>query len=187
MRRTWMAAAMAGLALSGCGKGGNSTAAKTAAAVPAPASAPAAARPVRKAGLWEQTTEFGQVKQASRICLDAATDAEMGLQAKPADSPCSQSEVKPVAGGWEFAATCDLGEAGKMVSHGVATGDFGSAYRVEVESTTTGAAAPQMNGVRKFAIAAKWLGPCPADMKPGDIVLAGGMRITPGGAAGKGR
>jgi hypothetical protein len=177
------AAAALGLAAAGCGKGTTETR-QVVRAAPGATGLPAAVpHPVRRPGLWAQTTQFGGVTQTSRICLDAAMDAKMGLQAKPADTPCAQAAVTPVAGGgWAFSSTCGMGEAGTMVSHGVASGDLTAHYRVDVETTTTGSAAPQMNGTRKFSIDARWLGPCPADMKPGDVMLANGMRIAAGGA-----
>ena len=45
-------------------------------------------------------------------------------------------------------------------------------------STTTGGPLPQANGVHKIAIEATWQGPCPADMKPGDMEMPGGMKIN---------
>lgn len=195
VRIGWMAAAALGaLSLAACGKktaetspapAAGQTRAQAAATRPSAPTAPAAAaRPKRKAGLWEQTVEFGKMSQTSRICLDEATDEKMGLEGRPGSNPCSENKVtgRP-GGGFEFASVCDLGEGGKVASHGVASGDFGSAYKVEVESTTTGAAAAQMNGVRKFSVVARWRGPCPAGMAPGEIELPGGMRINPAGVA----
>lgn len=186
----WMTAAALGvLSLAACGKksgetgAASNTTAGPAAAAPAATSAPAvsaeAMRPKRKAGLWEQTVNLGKMKQVSRICLDPATDEKLGLEGNRGPNPCSENKVTPKAGGYEFSSVCDMGEGGKMTTRGEATGDFGSKYRVDMESTTTGASAPEMNGVRKFSIEAEWKGPCPADMKPGDIALPGGMKINP--------
>ena len=46
------------------------------------------------------------------------------------------------------------------------------------ENTVSGASARHMNGVHAMTIEATWKGPCPADLKPGDMVLPGGMKIN---------
>ena len=40
------------------------------------------------------------------------------------------------------------------------------------------AGAPQMNGEHAMTLEATWKGPCPADFKPGDMELPGGMKIN---------
>ena len=59
-------------------------------------------------------------------------------------------------------------EAGARYSH----------YKVDVTSTTAGGPMPQANGVHKISIEATWQGPYPADMKPGDMEMPGGMKIN---------
>jgi hypothetical protein len=81
-------------------------------------------------------------------------------------------------GSMSFSSSCDMGASGHTVTKGVATGDFATGYQMQAETTTTGAAAPQMNGVHKMTVEAAWKGPCPADMKPGDMELPGGMKIN---------
>jgi len=71
-----------------------------------------------------------------------------------------------------------MGDGGKVVSDGEATGDFGSHYKVNVTSVTSGSSFAQSNGTHKIAIEADWKGPCPAGMKGGDIEMPGGMRIN---------
>ena len=65
--------------------------------------------------------------------------------------------------------------AGKPV---ILMGDFNSRYLIQAESSTVGAEAPQMNGTRKMTIEAAWQGACPSDFKPGDMEIAGGVRIN---------
>jgi len=178
-RTVWATVGAAALlALAGCGKQKAAEGGKAPAQAQATAPAPAQ-MPQRKAGLWEQTVHNGQMNQTTRICLDAATEAKLGIEGTPkGPNPCTQSAVTRTPGGWEFSSSCDMGEMGKMTTHGVASGDFGSSYQVDVDSTTTGAQAPEMNGRHRFSIAAKWLGPCPAGMAGGDMELAG-VRINP--------
>ena len=61
----------------------------------------------------------------------------------------------------------------------MSTKDGTYGYKMEITSTTSGAAMAQANGTHKMAMEAKWEGPCPANMKVGDIQLPGGMTINP--------
>jgi hypothetical protein len=187
-RAIWISAAMA-LALVGCSK--KTTTKETEVtqvdkAMPsASASAtPPAAPPERKAGLWEQTMSSDRINQTTRVCLDKSVQDKLSWTGQQAGkSGCEKSSVTPrVGGGWEFNSVCDLGAGGRVVSHGVACGDFGDHYSVEIDSTTTGAAMPQANGDHKMKLEASWKGPCPADMKPGDMELPGGMKLNMAGA-----
>ena len=178
-RLGWMAAAgLSALALAGCQKTTEGAKAPAANAPPAAsqaaANAPAAA-PRRKPGLWQMSMSSEGVRQASAICVDADTDAKLGLAGqKPGANPCRENRITPrPGGGYDMESVCDLGEAGKMTAHGTLTGDLNAGYKVEMQSTTTGAAAPQMNGVRRIEMDAVWKGPCPAGVKPGDMQVAG--------------
>ncbi|WP_297697244.1 DUF3617 family protein [Phenylobacterium sp.] len=181
-RLGWMAAAgLSALALAGCQKKTTTTAETTTAqaigpgaAAPAAPAAPAAA-PRRKAGLWQMSMSSEGVRQASTICVDADTDAKLGLAGqKPGANPCHENKITPrPGGGYDMESVCDLGDAGKMTTHGTLTGDLNGSYKVAMETTTTGSAAPQMNGTRKIEMDAVWKGPCPAGMKPGDMQVAG--------------
>jgi hypothetical protein len=57
-------------------------------------------------------------------------------------------------------------------SHAVVTGSFDSAYTMTVASKSD--VGPGIN----MTIAAKWLGPCQADQKPGDLILPGGIKMN---------
>jgi hypothetical protein len=177
-------------ALGGCSKkaGSDQTVNVT---IGKPAAAPAAsgAMPERKAGLWEQTMSSDRIHQTSKICIDKATGAKMNLSGQQMGrSNCETSKVTGrLGGGWEFNSSCDLGAGGHVVTHGVASGDMGDHYTVDIDSTTTGSSMPQANGVHKMKLEMAYKGACPEGMKPGDIELAGGMRFNPAdAAAGKG-
>ena len=74
------------------------------------------------------------------------------------------------------------------------SGDFNSAYTVKVESKQEGGQSmpgmPPGAGAMKMTIDAKWLGPCAAGQKPGDMIMSNGMKMNvrdmpmgaPGGA-----
>jgi hypothetical protein len=178
MRRT-VVITMGMLALAGCQKKpGDAASAAGEAAKPAAASAPAALG-MRKAGLWSQTVQTEGVTQTMKMCLDAASLEEAQYSGSQATKDsCSEQKVTPTPGGWSFHSVCNMGQGGTTISDGTATGN-GDAYKMDITSTTSGAAMAQANGTRKMALEAKWEGPCPANMKVGDIQLPGGMTINP--------
>jgi hypothetical protein len=183
MKRAVLVSGMALLALGACGK-------KTDTAASAPAGP--IGLPSRKAGLWEQTlnSDRGEGKgihQTVSMCLDAAFDQKMKVWGSQAGkSNCSEEHIsRHLGGGYEFHSVCAMGESGTITSDGEATGDFGSHYTVNVTSTTAGSPMAQANGVHKMSIEASWKGPCPADMKPGDMRMAGGMTINMAGGTPK--
>ena len=167
------------VALCACDRKHEAAPTKTA-AVQAPAAQAIAAPPHRRPGLWAQTVSTAGMTQKSTLCVDAAVEAAMGWWGQQAASrPCArQSVTRGADGAWRIESQCDLGSAGMSRTTGVATGDFASAYRMDAQTITTGAAAPQMNGAHKMTLEAAWQGPCPASMKPGDITLPGGMKIN---------
>jgi hypothetical protein len=185
MKRVLVSAA-AILALAACSKKPSSAPDAATAAAPAAASAPAAARqtasmtpPERKAGLWEQKMSTAGMTQVSRICFTDAVNKKVTLWGQQGgEEMCSQQSITPTAGGWKFTSACNMGTGGTIVSSGEAKGDFGTHYTVDIKSSTTGAAAPQMNGEHAMTLEATWKGPCPADFKPGDMELPGGMKIN---------
>ena len=204
MRRIMAAAVSSSLALAGCHKpavkseGGAATASASASAVAAapgagapPGAAPAVAGPpARKPGLWSQTMASTGGHQTLKLCLDAATEKELQITGQQAAGDrCRKKAFARTAAGWSFESVCDLGQAGVVTSRGLATGDFDSHYKVEIESTTAGSSMPQANGARHMTLEAQWEGPCPAGMKPGDMRMANGMTLNVaamrGRAAGK--
>jgi hypothetical protein len=135
--------------------------------------------PERKAGLWEQKMSTAGMTQVSRICFSDEVNEKMTLWGQQGDDDmCSKKSVTPTPGGWKFSSTCNMGSGGTIVSSGEAKGDFGTHYTVDIESSTTGASAPQMNGEHAMTLEATWKGPCPAGFKPGDMELPGGMKIN---------
>jgi hypothetical protein len=189
MRRLILTCGVGVLALAACAKKTDQAASGSepaAAAATQPAATPAAP-PIRKAGLWEQTIASDRMHQTIRMCVDEAVEqkarwwrSEGGGRGK---SDCSDQRVTPrAAGGWEIHAVCQAPDGTKTVTDGVAGGDFGASYHVDLTSVTSGSPMPQANGTRKMHMDGAWKGPCPADMKPGDMQLPGGMRISTTGA-----
>jgi len=189
MKRAIGIAAVSVLALAACSKKTDTAASASASgtAATAVASAPAApqAPPSRKSGLWTQTITSDAMNrtmnQTMKMCLDAAADQKMkfwGSSQAGKSSNCTEQRVTPhLGGGWDFHSVCQMGESGTITSDGSATGDFNSHYKVEVTAVTAGSPMAQANGTHQTVIEATWVGPCPADMKPGDMDI-GGYKIN---------
>ena len=133
---------------------------------------------MRKAGLWSQAIKSDAGSQTMKMCLDAVTleEAQFAGQQMSKET-CSEHSFAPAPSGWSFKSVCDAGPGGTMSTTGTATGN-GEGYKMEMTIVTTGATMPQANGTQQMTVEARWEGPCPAGMKPGDIDLPGGMRIN---------
>src|ERR1700685_1320165 len=145
----------------------------------------AADMPARKAGLWEITTGAGNT-MAIRQCIDSATDQMMqsragagpgtGPGAGPGartPAPCSKRDVQKTGDTVTIDSACTV--AGRTVNtHAVVTGSFDSAYTMTVTSQGDGIPA----GAGTMTMSAKWLGPCAADQRPGDMIMPNGMKIN---------
>jgi hypothetical protein len=139
--------------------------------------ASAAELPTRRAGLWELKMNFENHNGASpaiQQCIDASTDQMMQSSAGPmAQAACSKRDVQKSGNTITIDATCSL--AGKTAtSHSVITGSFDSAYTMTVTSQSD--ALP--TGNMTMTMAAKWLGPCTADQKPGDMIMGNGFKMN---------
>ena len=140
--------------------------------------------PARKAGLWEIKMAFeGRTipPQTMQQCIDAATDKQMNsIGGNMAQERCSKQDVQKVGATIVVDSVCQIG-ATKTTSHGVISGDFNSAYTVKVASQREGGpAVPGMpaDGTSNMTMEAKWLGACKADQKPGDMIMANGMKVN---------
>ena len=154
----------AALALAGCGKSVTST--------------KAAQSGNRKPGLWEQTVVSAGRSQTQRVCVGEGAASSFGA-ALAHGAACTAGTMAGTAHGFSIDTTCEGGANGRTVAHAVVSGDPAASYRMEVTTTVTGAAAPQVNGTRTSVTTAAWKGPCPAGMKPGDIDLPDGTRVHP--------
>jgi hypothetical protein len=152
-----------------------------------PGAALAADLPPRKAGLWEIKMNFeGRPgTQAIQQCIDPETDAIMQSSATNIGSQnCSKRDVVKSGDTITIDSVCSV--AGKeATSHAVVKGSFDSNYTMTVSSKSDA-------GGINLTVTGKWLGPCEAGQRPGDLILPNGMKInlkemgkslpTPGGA-----
>jgi len=140
--------------------------------------------PTRKAGLWELKMEFqgrNLPTQLMQQCTDAASDKLMTFNfGGAAERNCQKRDVHNSGGTITVDSVCTFGDA-TTTSHAVVSGDFSSAYTVQVNSTRQGGrpipgAGP--GGETHMTIAAKWLGPCVAGQKPGDVMMGNGVKMN---------
>jgi hypothetical protein len=140
--------------------------------------------PTRKAGLWELKMEFqgrNLPAQLMQQCTDADSDKLMTFNfGGAAERNCQKRDIQSTGGTITVDSVCQFGEA-TTTSHAVVSGDFNSAYTVQINSTRQGGrpipgAAP--GGESHMTIAAKYLGPCANGQKPGDIMMGNGMKMN---------
>jgi len=139
--------------------------------------APAAELPSRKPGLWQVKTSIENSNAPARAiqqCIDATTDQMMQSSAGPfAPAACPERDVQRSVNSITIDSVCTVG--GKTATaHSVVTGSFDSAYTMTVTSQSEDIPGGKMI----MTMEAKWLGPCSADQKPGDIVMGNGMKIN---------
>ena len=179
--KVFPAAALIGaLAMAGCGEPEPSETLSAAPSEPPPSAVvPGDGTPRLAPGLWRVTTTSDGQSQEMSMCLDAAIQSRMSAFGATASAgACEETRMtREPGGGWRTRSVCDMGPGGRMVSDGVVTGDFRSIYRSEWTTVTSGAALAQMNGETSSVAEGRLVGPCPADMRPGEADIAG-MRLN---------
>jgi hypothetical protein len=148
--------------------------------------AAAADAPARKSGLWEITNNMSgpqPMTTTMQQCVDEKTDklTEQTGQ-REAQQNCSKNEISRSGGKVISDSVCKF-DGTTATTHAEFSGDFGSNYRGDIKTTYN----PPMHGMKEsqMVITAKWLGPCKAGMKPGDVVMQGipgmpaGMKFNP--------
>ena len=135
--------------------------------------------PKRKSGLWEietaSTAHTGATPKA-QICIDQKSDDALNeIGTGMSKQMCSKSDVRREGDAIVSDSVCKFG-ATNITTHSVVTGRFDSAYKVDTRSTYE----PPMNGRKENAavIQARWIGPCKADQKPGDMILPNGVKFN---------
>jgi len=134
--------------------------------------------PRRKPGLWEVNMHMAAnlPPQTMKLCIDAATDAamyKMGMDA--AQGMCSHNDMHRSGNVVTMDSLCKMGET-QTSTHIVITFSGDSAYKTDIKSHMD----PPIMGRGEMAMTqdGKWTGPCPADMKPGDVVAPNGMKMN---------
>jgi len=136
--------------------------------------------PHRKSGLWEvamTTAGAAAMQMTSQMCVDSSADSDLGLRGPHSQMKnCSKMEMHPGLDGVTFDSICSAGGR-TATSHGSVKGDFNSSYNVDI-STHLDPAPPGITGDMKMSMQARWIGPCPADLKPGQTRMnLGGVHV----------
>jgi hypothetical protein len=138
----------------------------------APGAALAADLPPRKAGLWEIKMNFeGRPgTQAIQQCVDPETDAIMQSSATNIGSQCSKRDIVKTGDTMTIDSVCTV--AGhEASSRAVVKGSFDSDYTMTVSSKSDA-------GAINLTVTGKWLGPCEAGQRPGDLILPNGIKLN---------
>ncbi len=139
--------------------------------------------PARKPGLWEmRSTEKNGARESISVqqCADAATDKalqEYGLNQPKMNRKFCKEDMRNEAGKMlVHTEVCKQSDT-TMTRRIVISGDFNVAYRVESHTVYEPAPKP---APRNDDIVAemRWMGACPAGMKPGDMLMPGGMKMN---------
>jgi hypothetical protein len=139
--------------------------------------ASAAELPSRKPGLWEVKMSIAGRSAPPQVileCIDAATDQMMQSSAGPFSADvCPKRDVHKSADSITIDSSCSIG--GKpATAHATIIGSFDSAYTMTVTSHSEALLGSEMT----MTINGKWLGPCTADQKPGDMIFGNGRKIN---------
>ena len=141
--------------------------------------ASAADMPKRKPGLWEITMQMDGMPNMGAIqhCIDASTDNLLQQQAGKQKPDCSVMDVKPSGNKVTIRTVCKV-EGSTATTDGVFEGAFDSNYKGTMKTRF----APPLQGMSESNTTqqARWIGPCKAGQKPGDVIMPnmGGFNVN---------
>lgn len=143
----------------------------------------AADAPKRKSGLWEMKTQMAGMPpgiggRPIQMCVDQASDNVMREKAQ-GKVDCPVMEVNRGVGKVSIHSVCKQ-DGTTVTTDAVLTGDFESGYRNDMTIKYS----PAQDGMSsmKMTQEARWLGPCKAGQKPGDVIMPGMPPINAGNA-----
>jgi len=133
--------------------------------------------PSQKAGLWEtrsQQTIMGQTRDAvTKSCLSDAAQKQMKSMADGMNkqNQCTATITHPSANTYVTESRCTGGFLAGSVIRTTTVYESDSVIHQEIHTQkgSTDSVARQDS---------RYLGSCPADMKPGDTVLSNGMKVN---------
>ena len=135
--------------------------------------------PKRKSGLWDikiSRASSNRQAQTMQMCIDQKTDniaQQMGESV--AREACSKHEIRREGNKIVGDSVCKIGET-TAATRTVFSGEFDRAYHGEIRTKYSPALMGKSENLT--VIDAKWIGPCQADQKPGDMIMPNGMKIN---------
>ena len=149
-----------------------------------PLAAGAADLPKRKSGQWEISTAQtgGPPGPVAQMCIDEKSD-DLTRQLAAGAVTCSKQEIRREGDRYVAESVCKIGES-TATTRTVISGNFESTYQADIEAKYS----PPLMGMSegRSTVAARWLGPCRAGQRAGDITMPDGTVINvydaPGGA-----
>ncbi|MDR1163454.1 MAG: DUF3617 family protein [Candidatus Accumulibacter sp.] len=133
--------------------------------------------PKHKPGLWEIKTGRG-VNSASlsiplQFCIGKDTDNVLNLERKLPQQECDAPDVETAENRIRLRVKCSV-TGGSVTTESIFEGTLDSAYQGKINYTIE-----TPKGRREFSITqeARWLGPCEAGQKPGDVILPNKERV----------
>jgi len=145
--------------------------------------------PKRKSGLWElkmTTANMPAGMGPMQTCVDEKSDDLTQQQTQgQMKKACGESRMQRDGDRVLVHSVCRFDKF-TTTTDAVFTGHFDSSYRGDIKTTFN----PPMAGRKEtqMIIEAKWLGPCKAGQKPGDVMINGQtVSRAATGAAGQGR
>lgn len=135
--------------------------------------------PKLKAGLWESTTTSSGPKGSHgsstkhSMCVDDKSQKDMMAFSQNMGAQCTRNTVRRDGNKVYGEAECGMGKM-TIKSQSVTTFSGDSSFRTDVRSSFT----PAMAGMSESStvVESRFLGACPANMKPGDINMNGQIR-----------
>jgi hypothetical protein len=134
--------------------------------------------PARKPGLWQidMMIAAAPAPQQMKMCIDAATDAEMykmGMNA--ARGMCDKPLINRSGTTVTVDSACRMGET-RTTTHAVTRFTSDTAYHTEAATKLQPPVAGR--GESKVIQDGRWVGPCPPDMQPGDVAMGNGAKMN---------
>jgi hypothetical protein len=132
--------------------------------------------PKRKSGLWEIVTSQtgGPPGPTVQMCIDEKLD-DLAKQLAAGAVTCSKQDVRREGDRYVAESVCRIDNT-TATSRMVFSGNFDTQYKADIEARYS----PPLMGMSegRSTVSAKWLGPCRAGQRPGDVVMPGGARIN---------
>ena len=123
-----------------------------------------------KPGLWAMTVTAPGMPNAMtmRSCIGAtAPGGSSFTPPPPPGQTCAKRSVVPTATGYAIDTECS-GNGVTVAIRGTVSGDFSTSFRTDLVTRMSAPGMPATAEGAKSSVEAKYVGACPADMKPGE-------------------